>query len=494
MSEKFLFDTASVDALEPREKEWVAWDEGLAGFGVRILPSGTRSWIVSARTRRDDGKLRSRRIGIGRCADMSLDEARTEARKILGEAANDGVEEAAVERSPADGADNPASQHGGDAGDAGDRAAPGSPPDEYEVDPETGEALPFGANAGIVHDPDEDADLDDRENAPGAGRQPEEPAELAADEELVLQVVDETVRRVGRYEGKDGGEAGGEAVADAAPAQGPRDWSESGTGAGSGGGAHGEADGAGAYADVDDGESGTRNRGEEGVDKTEAAAPRSGRTGRMLDTVAGVAGKVVGRGRTPKPARREGRPLEEEQAAAAWDEPGTEPSASGEGGTAGKGGPAPSGESKLDARVETGMAVEEKVRDGNRLSDESVAGLAENLDGIRGVVDRIEAWSAKIGPQMELLSGSAAVLATDRRQDRRHVARAVLAMVVAVALGLAAGAAVQSRLEVLPQADPTMGWKDHVWEHYGEAFMECFQRARQAETGRANCTMEARAR
>ena len=40
----------TVDALQPAEKPWIAWDDKLTGFGVRIQPSGTKAFIVNYRT------------------------------------------------------------------------------------------------------------------------------------------------------------------------------------------------------------------------------------------------------------------------------------------------------------------------------------------------------------------------------------------------------------------------------------------------------------
>ena len=31
----------TVDALQPAERPWIAWDDKLPGFGVRVYPSGT---------------------------------------------------------------------------------------------------------------------------------------------------------------------------------------------------------------------------------------------------------------------------------------------------------------------------------------------------------------------------------------------------------------------------------------------------------------------
>ena len=40
----------------------------------------------------------------------------------------------------------------------------------------------------------------------------------------------------------------------------------------------------------------------------------------------------------------------------------------------------------------------------------------------------------------------------------------------------------------------TLGWKDHVREHCGQTFMDCFARARKEESGRAKCEIEVRTR
>ena len=40
----------TVEFVEPTEKSLVAWDHKLLGFGVRVQPSGTKSFIVCHRT------------------------------------------------------------------------------------------------------------------------------------------------------------------------------------------------------------------------------------------------------------------------------------------------------------------------------------------------------------------------------------------------------------------------------------------------------------
>jgi integrase len=55
------------------------WDDALAGFGVGVFPSGTKVYVAQFRK---DG--RSRRIAIGEHGRLTPDEARSEAKKLLG--------------------------------------------------------------------------------------------------------------------------------------------------------------------------------------------------------------------------------------------------------------------------------------------------------------------------------------------------------------------------------------------------------------------------
>ncbi len=41
----------TVDALEPRNREHVLWDDEIKGFGVRVRPSGRKTYIVKYRER-----------------------------------------------------------------------------------------------------------------------------------------------------------------------------------------------------------------------------------------------------------------------------------------------------------------------------------------------------------------------------------------------------------------------------------------------------------
>ena len=67
-----------VDALTAVDKEIMCWDRDLPGFGVRVYPSGAKTYMVQRRGRRV-----SKRITVGRHGTMSVDEARQQAAVIL---------------------------------------------------------------------------------------------------------------------------------------------------------------------------------------------------------------------------------------------------------------------------------------------------------------------------------------------------------------------------------------------------------------------------
>lgn len=71
-----------VEAAEPREKDYLIWDDELPGFGVRIFSSGKRSYVIQYRTRG-----RSRRYTIGLDGAWAPETARREAKVQLGRVA-----------------------------------------------------------------------------------------------------------------------------------------------------------------------------------------------------------------------------------------------------------------------------------------------------------------------------------------------------------------------------------------------------------------------
>jgi integrase len=70
----------TVDAAQPEPaRDVLLWDEDMAGFGLRIKPSGAKAFIVQYRNRNG----RSRRMTVGRYGVLTPEQARQQARHIL---------------------------------------------------------------------------------------------------------------------------------------------------------------------------------------------------------------------------------------------------------------------------------------------------------------------------------------------------------------------------------------------------------------------------
>jgi integrase len=70
----------SVEGFELRAKSYFEWDSEIKGFGVRIMPSGTKTYQVQYRK-----GGRTRRASIGRHGNVTAEQARNHAREIMGE-------------------------------------------------------------------------------------------------------------------------------------------------------------------------------------------------------------------------------------------------------------------------------------------------------------------------------------------------------------------------------------------------------------------------
>jgi integrase len=68
----------SVDATEPQATEYFVWDSEIPGFGLRVLPSGRKGYVVQYRV----GK-RSRRISLGPCSVLTCEQARSRAIAVI---------------------------------------------------------------------------------------------------------------------------------------------------------------------------------------------------------------------------------------------------------------------------------------------------------------------------------------------------------------------------------------------------------------------------
>ncbi|MEM7047900.1 MAG: tyrosine-type recombinase/integrase [Pseudomonadota bacterium] len=77
MISKKRLSRRTIDALKPGAKERTVWDSEVRGLGVRILPSGLRSFIIYYR---EQGALK--RKTIGRHPDITIERAREVARGV----------------------------------------------------------------------------------------------------------------------------------------------------------------------------------------------------------------------------------------------------------------------------------------------------------------------------------------------------------------------------------------------------------------------------
>ena len=68
-----------VDKLDVREKNYIVFDKELPGFGVRVMPSGHRFFLIQYRRHG-----RTRRVMIGQFGPITAEEARRKALRMLG--------------------------------------------------------------------------------------------------------------------------------------------------------------------------------------------------------------------------------------------------------------------------------------------------------------------------------------------------------------------------------------------------------------------------
>ena len=68
----------AIAAAKPAAREYTLWDTQLAHFGIRVLPSGVKSYILQTRV---NGRMR--KITLGRFSELPLDAARREAASVL---------------------------------------------------------------------------------------------------------------------------------------------------------------------------------------------------------------------------------------------------------------------------------------------------------------------------------------------------------------------------------------------------------------------------
>ena len=87
---KLTLTEHTIEALELAEKSWLAWDDELIGFGVRVQPTGVMSYFVNYRAGDGGRKAPNKLVVIGRRGTISPGRARRLARRMLDEVAHGG--------------------------------------------------------------------------------------------------------------------------------------------------------------------------------------------------------------------------------------------------------------------------------------------------------------------------------------------------------------------------------------------------------------------
>ena len=75
-----------VDSLRPDAKDLWVWDNELRGFGMRVKPSGVKSYLVQYR----NNHSATRRLTLGQHGVLTPDQARAEAVQALADARRGG--------------------------------------------------------------------------------------------------------------------------------------------------------------------------------------------------------------------------------------------------------------------------------------------------------------------------------------------------------------------------------------------------------------------
>ena len=88
-----------LNGIKPDAQEYFIWDSTLLGFGVRVRPSGSSSYVVKYRAG-SGRKAPTRRLTIGKVGVITPEEARLLAKKTLGSVAhgNDPAEQRSLDR------------------------------------------------------------------------------------------------------------------------------------------------------------------------------------------------------------------------------------------------------------------------------------------------------------------------------------------------------------------------------------------------------------
>jgi hypothetical protein len=73
----------TVDALSPRQKQYVEYDTDLTGFGVAVYPSTIKSWICEYRPHGGGRGVAKKRVTLGKITQLTVEQARKAAADML---------------------------------------------------------------------------------------------------------------------------------------------------------------------------------------------------------------------------------------------------------------------------------------------------------------------------------------------------------------------------------------------------------------------------
>jgi integrase len=73
----------TLNAFRPTERPYIVYDSDLTGFGLRVMPSGVKTWIVEYRPGGGGRKVAKRRMKIDASTRITPEQARFRARDIL---------------------------------------------------------------------------------------------------------------------------------------------------------------------------------------------------------------------------------------------------------------------------------------------------------------------------------------------------------------------------------------------------------------------------
>jgi len=72
-----------VDALSPRQKQYVEYDTDLTGFGVAVYPSGVKSWVCEYRPHGGGRGVAKKRVTLSKVTQLTPEQARRTAADML---------------------------------------------------------------------------------------------------------------------------------------------------------------------------------------------------------------------------------------------------------------------------------------------------------------------------------------------------------------------------------------------------------------------------